>query len=271
MSSYSGGWRMRAALAAALFDEPDLLLLDEPTNHLDLEATAWLETYLQTYPRTLVIVSHDRRLLNVVPDHILHLDHGRTTLYAGGYDRFERTRRERLTREAAMQNRQEAQRKHLQAFVDRFRASATKATQAQSRLKMLANQKGLESVIRFPGRLSDEAVSAYLSTASVGVAPDPATPMNDKSTMNKILEYMAHGLPVVLYDLTEGRRSAADAALYARPGDPEDFARQILKLLDQDALRAELGVRGQKRIEENLNWENEKRELLAAYATALSG
>lgn len=95
--------------------------------------------------------------------------------------------------------------------------------------------------------------------------------MNDKSTMNKILEYMAHGLPVVLYDLTEGRRSAADAALYARPGDPEDFARQILKLLDQDALRAELGVRGQKRIEENLNWENEKRELLAAYATALSG
>jgi glycosyltransferase involved in cell wall biosynthesis len=141
----------------------------------------------------------------------------------------------------------------------------------QPRLKLLASQKGLDPVIRFPGRVSDEAVSAYLSTASVGVAPDPATPMNDKSTMNKILEYMAHGLPVVLYDLTEGRCSAADAALYARPGDAEDFARQILKLLDQEALRVEMGTRGLKRIEDSLNWENEKRVLLAAYATALNG
>jgi glycosyltransferase involved in cell wall biosynthesis len=95
--------------------------------------------------------------------------------------------------------------------------------------------------------------------------------MNDKSTMNKILEYMAHGLPVVLYDLTEGRRSAEDAALYAWNDHPEDFARQILKLLDQEPLRARLGARGQRRIEESLNWENEKRELLAAYAKALGG
>jgi glycosyltransferase involved in cell wall biosynthesis len=141
----------------------------------------------------------------------------------------------------------------------------------QPRLKLLASQKGLDAVTKFTGRLSDEAVAAYLSTASVGVAPDPATPMNDKSTMNKILEYMAFGLPVVLYDLTEGRRSAEDAALYARPGDPEDFARQILKLLDQDALRVELGVRGQRRLEESLNWDHQKRELLAAYAAALKG
>ena len=93
--------------------------------------------------------------------------------------------------------------------------------------------------------------------------------MNDKSTMNKILEYMAFGLPVVLYDLTEGRRSAANAALYARPGDPEDFARQILKLLDDEALRVEMGACGQRRLEASLNWEHQKQELLQAYAAAL--
>ena len=139
------------------------------------------------------------------------------------------------------------------------------------RLKALAAEKGLDPVARFTGRLSDEEVAAYLSTAEVGVAPDPATPMNDKSTMNKILEYMAYGLPVVLYDLTEGRRSAAGGALYARPDDPEDFARQILRILDSESLRRELGGCGRRRIEESLNWESEKRSLLEAYATALSG
>jgi ATP-binding cassette subfamily F protein 3 len=138
MSFYSGGWRMRAALAAALFSEPDLLLLDEPTNHLDLEATAWLETYLQSYPRTLLIVSHDRRLLNVVPDHILHLDHNKLTLFTGGYDSFEAMRAERLMQSKAEAAKQEARRKHLQSFVDRFGAKASKARQAQSRVKMLA-------------------------------------------------------------------------------------------------------------------------------------
>jgi glycosyltransferase involved in cell wall biosynthesis len=137
------------------------------------------------------------------------------------------------------------------------------------RLKALAAEKGLDALVRFKGHLPDEEVAAYSSTADVAVAPDPATPMNDKSTMNKILEYMAYGLPVVLYDLTEGRRSAADAALYARPGDTEDFARQILTLLDSEPLRQELGARGRKRIEESLNWESEKRSLLEAYETAL--
>jgi glycosyltransferase involved in cell wall biosynthesis len=137
------------------------------------------------------------------------------------------------------------------------------------RLKSLAAERGLDSLVRFPGHLSDEEVAAYFSTAEVGVAPDPATPMNDKSTMNKILEYMAYGLPVVLYDLTEGRRSAAGGALYARPGDPEDFARQILRILDSESLRRELGACGRRRIEESLNWESEKRSLLEAYATAL--
>jgi glycosyltransferase involved in cell wall biosynthesis len=139
------------------------------------------------------------------------------------------------------------------------------------RLKVLASQKGLDALVRFPGRLPDEDVAAYFSNAAFGVAPDRTTPMNDKSTMNKILEYMAFGLPVVLYDLTEGRRSAGDAALYARNDDPEDFAQKVLTLLDSESLRAELGARARKRIGEKLNWENEERALLEAYATALRG
>ena len=138
-------------------------------------------------------------------------------------------------------------------------------------LKVLAHQKRLDNLVKFTGRISDEDVAAYFSTAAFGVAPDRATPMNDKSTMNKILEYMAFGLPVVLYDLTEGRRSAEDAALYAKRDDTEDFARQIVKLLDSESLRAELGARGRRRIEESLNWENEKRALLEAYRTTLAG
>lgn len=137
-------------------------------------------------------------------------------------------------------------------------------------LKALAAQLDLQRCTRFPGRISDEEVAAYFSTASLGVAPDPPTPMNDKSTMNKILEYMAFGLPVVLYDLTEGRRSADGAALYARNVDPEDFAQKVLSVLDSESLRAELGTCGRKRIEDSLNWELEKRQLLAAYKKALN-
>jgi glycosyltransferase involved in cell wall biosynthesis len=138
-----------------------------------------------------------------------------------------------------------------------------------ARLKALAVAKGLESVVKFTGGIPDDALAAYLSTADVCVAPDPRNPMNDKSTMNKILEYMAYGRPVVLFDLTEGRRSAADAALYARPNDPQDFAEQILKLLDSESLRRQLGEIGHKRIQESLNWEMEKKALLAAYERAL--
>jgi glycosyltransferase involved in cell wall biosynthesis len=137
-------------------------------------------------------------------------------------------------------------------------------------LKAWAQEKGLDSVVTFTGRVPDAEMWAYLSTADLGVAPDPKNPMNDKSTMNKILEYMAFGLPQVLYDLTEGRRSAGDAALYARPNDPEDFARQILALLDSEDLRRTLGASGRQRIEESLNWDIEKRALLKAYETALS-
>lgn len=136
-------------------------------------------------------------------------------------------------------------------------------------LQALTAQNGLSDWVKFTGRIPDDELAAYLSTADVCVAPDPSNPMNDKSTMNKILQYMAYGRAVVLYDLPEGRRSAEDSALYARPNDPADFAAQILKLLDSASLRSELGRRGRQRIEESLNWELEKKVLLAAYQKAL--
>src|SRR4051812_40308247 len=137
-SEFSGGWRMRVALAATLFSEPDLLLLDEPTNYLDLEGTLWLEAHLARYPRTAIVISHDRDLLDNAVDWILHLEGGKLTLYRGGYTSFERQRSERQALNAKLVKKQNAQRAHLQAFVDRFRAKATKARQAQSRLKLLA-------------------------------------------------------------------------------------------------------------------------------------
>jgi ATP-binding cassette, subfamily F, member 3 len=136
-NEFSGGWRMRLALAALLFAEPDLLLLDEPTNYLDLEGTLWLEHYLANYPRTALLVSHDRDLLERSVDHILHLNRGKLTLYRGNYSSFERQLRERETLDVKRTRTLEAERRRLLVFVDRFRAKASKARQAQSRLKLL--------------------------------------------------------------------------------------------------------------------------------------
>jgi len=163
MAEFSGGWRMRVALAAALFAQPDLLLLDEPTNYLDLEGALWLEARLKKYPHTALIVSHDRELLNNSVDAILHLSEGKLELYTGGYDDFERRRAEKTRLQSATRAKQDAERAHLQKFIDRFRAKASKAAQAQSRIKRLAK---LEPV----AELVEERVAAF-------TIPSPGRPL----------------------------------------------------------------------------------------------
>jgi ATP-binding cassette subfamily F protein 3 len=147
LGEFSGGWRMRVALAAVLFSQPDLLLLDEPTNYLDLEGVLWLTDYLKTCPATILVISHDRDLLDDVAQQILHLDRGKMTLWSGGYTSFERLRHEQQILAGKAAKKQEEKRAHLQAFVDRFRAKASKAVQAQSRLKMLAKMAPVAAIV----------------------------------------------------------------------------------------------------------------------------
>ncbi|MDX1127081.1 ATP-binding cassette domain-containing protein [Sinorhizobium medicae] len=146
-SSFSGGWRMRVALAAVLFSEPDLLLLDEPTNYLDLEGTLWLEDYIRRYPHTVIIISHDRDLLNTAVNAIVHLDQKKLTFYRGSYDQFERQKGEADELQMKAKAKNEAARKHLQSFIDRFKAKASKARQAQSRIKALERMGTVAAVI----------------------------------------------------------------------------------------------------------------------------
>ncbi|MBO6948605.1 MAG: ABC-F family ATP-binding cassette domain-containing protein [Rhodospirillales bacterium] len=172
-SDYSGGWRMRVALAAVLFARPDFLLLDEPTNHLDLEAALWLEQYLKGWNGTLLVISHDRRFLNEVVDGIVHLSEFKLTRYAGNYDRFERTRRERLEHQSKQREKQEAERARIQSFVDRFRAKATKARQAQSRLKMLDRMEPIAAAI--------EDASITFNFPDIDPPPPPLMAIQDVS------------------------------------------------------------------------------------------
>ena len=180
-SDFSGGWRMRVALAALLFTQPDLLLLDEPTNHLDLEATIWLEAYLKAYRGTILIVSHDRTLLNSVVTDILHLEQQSLNAYKGNYDFFEKTRAERMALAAKQREKQEAQRAHIMRFVDRFRYKASKATQAQSRLKALAKMQPIASVadewtvtFDFPAPQPLASPLFTIDQGEIGYGEDPA-------------------------------------------------------------------------------------------------
>src|SRR5690606_26233808 len=164
---FSGGWRMRAALGGVLFARPDLLLLDEPTNYLDLEGAAWLEVYLRKYPHTVVIVSHDRDLLNRSVTHILAVENTKLVLSAGGYDAYLKRRAERTAHLAAQKEKQDVQRAHMQSFIDRFKAKASKARQAQSRMKMLEKMTEItvplaERTIPFRFENPDELASPIL-------------------------------------------------------------------------------------------------------------
>ena len=180
LDSFSGGWRMRVALAALLFSQPDILLLDEPSNHLDLEAVMWLEDFLRSYRATIVVVSHERDFLNNVVDHILHLSGGKLTLYPGGYDAFERQRAERMAQIAAARASQDAQRARLQDYIARNSARASTAKQAQSRQKMLAKMQPIAELANDPSLSFDfpdpselKPPLITLDMASVGYAETP--------------------------------------------------------------------------------------------------
>src|SRR5215210_533229 len=271
---FSGGWRMRVALAATLFAAPDLLLLDEPTNYLDLEGTLWLEDHLANYPRTVIVISHDRDLLDTSVDQILHLDRGKLTLYRGTYSSFEEQRATREMLDAKQAKRQAAERKRLQAFVDRFKAKASKARQAQSRVKMLEKMKPIAAVVTQDVReISFPAPEKTLSPPiiavdDVSVGYDPKDPVlnrvtlridtddriallgsngNGKSTVVKLL---ANRLPPFSGTITRAEKiSIAYFAQHqldelSEDGSPYDHVRKLMPDAPETKVRGRTGAIG---------------------------
>src|SRR3954451_11069147 len=273
-SEFSGGWRMRVALAATLFSAPDLLLLDEPTNYLDLEGTLWLEDHLANYPRTVIVISHDRDLLDTSVDHILHLDRAKLTLYRGSYSSYEEQRATREMLDAKQAKRQETERKRLQAFVDRFKAKASKARQAQSRVKMLERMKPVAALVRqdvreisfpAPEKLLSPPIIA-LDNVSVGYEADHpvlnrvtlridnddriallGANGNGKSTLVKLL---ANRLPPFSGRIT--RADKLSVAYFAQhqldelneDGSPYDHVRKLMPDAPESQVRGRVGAIG---------------------------
>jgi len=259
---FSGGWRMRVALAAILFSAPDLLLLDEPTNYLDLEGVLWLENFIQKYRGTVLIVSHDRDLLNTACEFILHLERGRLKLYTGGYDTFMETRAASRANDLAFAKKQDAARAHMQAFVDRFKAKASKARQAQSRMKMLAKLAQVEvppdehvAPIHIPEATQASPPLVTMDRASVGYEPgkpiltnlsfrfDPEDRVallgkngNGKSTMAKLL---AGKLSAMSGEFTPARKLVVG---YFAQHQAEELDTSVTPILTLRRLRPKLTV-----------------------------
>jgi ATP-binding cassette subfamily F protein 3 len=183
ISDFSGGWRMRVALASTLFLRPNLLMLDEPTNHLDFEAMVWLENYLMRFTETLIIISHDRDILNKTVTHILHMENKKLNAYTGSYDDFERRRAEKMLGQQALREKQLAQKAHMQKFIDRFGASASKASQAQSRLKAIAKMDIVDAVMA-------DRVTAF-------VFPEPAELKSPLITLDDVDAGYGPGKPIL--------------------------------------------------------------------------
>jgi ATP-binding cassette subfamily F protein 3 len=271
---FSGGWRMRVALAATLFAAPDLLLLDEPTNYLDLEGTLWLEDHLANYPRTVIVISHDRDLLDTSVDQILHLDHGRLTLYKGSYSSFEEQRATREMLDAKHAKRQADERKRLQAFVDRFKAKASKAKQAQSRVKMLERMKPVTALVTqdvreivFPE--PDKLLSPpIIAVDDVSVGYEPGKPVlkrvtlridnddriallgsngNGKSTLVKLLAGKLppfSGKVVRAANLSVGYFAQHQTDELDLEGSPYDHLRRLMPDATETKVRARVGAIG---------------------------